>query len=110
VHRDLDGDLLALLHDEQVEVLEEALDRVALDLLGQGERLLAVDGQRQQGVHAAVLEREHGVVTGEGDVHGVAAVAVEDGGNLVGAADAAGGALAELGARLGLDVALGHGV
>ena len=40
---------------------------------------------------------------------GVRAVPVEDGGDLVGAADAAGGALAELGAGLGVDPDLGHG-
>ncbi len=40
---------------------------------------------------------------------GSLAVAVEDGGHLVGATDPTGSALAELGAGLGLDVALGHG-
>ena len=106
VHGDVDGDLLALADDDQVDVLEEALDRVALDLLGQRELLLAVDVMVEQGVRAAVLERQHRVVARQGDVDRVVAVAVEDGGDLVGAADAAGGALAELGAGLGGDVAL----
>ena len=35
--RDLDGDLLAAAHDDQVDVLEGLLDRVALDRLGQGQ-------------------------------------------------------------------------
>ena len=40
VDADVDGDLLAPADEDQVDVLDEALDRVALDLLGQGELLL----------------------------------------------------------------------
>ena len=39
VHRDVDGDLLAALDDDQVDVLEGVLDRVTLDRLRQRERL-----------------------------------------------------------------------
>ena len=50
---------------------------------------------------------------GQGDVHGVGAVAVDDGGDLAGGAEAAGEALAEVLAELGVDLGVGfsrHGV
>ena len=99
VHVDVDDDLLAALHDDQVDVLDDRLDRVALHVLGQGELLLAVEDDGEQGV--ALLQREHRLVAGQGDVHRLAAVAVHDGGDLVVAADLARGTLAELGAGLG---------
>jgi hypothetical protein len=105
--RDVDGDLLALADDQQVDVLDEALDRVALDLLGQREPVLALDVDRQQRV--GVLEREHRVVAGKGDVDRVGAVAVQHRGDLGVPADPAGSALAELRTRLGLDLDLRHG-
>ena len=43
VHGDVDGDLLALADDDEVDVVDDRLDRVALDVLGEGELLLAVD-------------------------------------------------------------------
>ena len=107
VDGDLDGDLLAAAHDDEVDVLEEALDRVALDGLGQGQLVGPSMLEREQGVLR--LEREHQLVAGQRDVPRVGAVAVEDGGDLAGPADAAGGALAELGAGLGGDTDLGHG-
>ncbi len=57
VHVDVDDDLLALVHDDQVDVLDDRLDRVALDVLGERELLLAVDDDGEQGV--ALLQREH---------------------------------------------------
>ena len=96
-----------LLDDQEVGVLDEALERVALDLLGDREVLLGAEVDRQQRV--GVLERQHELVARQRDVHGVGAVSVEDGGHVVGATDAAGGALAELGARLGGDLDLSHG-
>ena len=50
VDRDLDGDLLALAHRDEVDVLEEALDRVGLDLLGQRQLDRALDVEVEQGV------------------------------------------------------------
>jgi len=51
-----------------------------------------------------VLEGHHRLVARQDDVDRVVAVAVDDGGDLVVAADAAGSALAELGAGLGGDL------
>lgn len=94
----VDGDLLALEDDDQVDVLDDGLDGVALDVLGQGQLLLTVDDDGEQGV--GVLEDHHGLVAREGDVHRLGAVAVHHGRDLVVAADLARGALAELGAHL----------
>jgi len=107
VHGDVHGDLLAALDDQQVDVLDAALQRVALDLLGDRQMVLAGQVDRQQRVRG--LEREHRVVARQGHVDRIAAVPVQDGGDLVGATDAAGGALAELGALLGGNLDLGHG-
>jgi hypothetical protein len=108
VDADLDGDLLALAHLDEVDVLEEALDRVGLDLLGQGQQRLALDVDVQQRVGATVLERHHRVVPGQGDVLGVVPVAVDDRRHLVRATDASRSALAELGTGLGLDQVFRH--
>ena len=78
--RDVDGDLLTATDDDQVGVLDEALDRVALHLLGERELAVAVELDRQQRVGG--LEREHQVVAGQRDVHRVGAVAVQHGGHL----------------------------
>ena len=93
--------------DDQVDVLDDRLDRVALDVLREGQLLVAVEDDREEGV--ALLQRQHGVVTGQGDVDGGGAVAVHDGGDLVVAADLAGRTLAELGAGLGDELVVGHG-
>src|SRR6478609_6546647 len=106
--RDLDLDLLAAADDQQVDVLDDVLDRVALDVLGQGQDRLAVDLDLEQRVRGA-LDREHGLVAREGDVDRLGAVPVQDGRDLVGATQAAGGALAELGAGGGGELDLGHG-
>ena len=55
--RDVDGDLLAAAHRQQVDVLVGALDRVALDRLRDRELLLALELERQQHVRAAVADR-----------------------------------------------------
>ena len=107
VDADVDGDLLALADGDEVDVLEGAADRVDLHLLGQRQLRRAVDVELQQRVGAAVLERDPGLVTGQRDVDRLVAVPVDDSGHLVGAADPASGALAELGAGLGLDL-VGH--
>src|SRR5690606_4959638 len=59
--------------------------------------------------HVRRAQRDHQVVAGQGEVPGLAAVPVEDGGNLVVPADLACRTLAELGALLGLDDYFGHG-
>jgi hypothetical protein len=104
----VDDDLLAAPDDHEVDVLENVADRVALDVPGQRQLSRAVEVDREQDVGR--LEREHQLVAGQGDVPRCRAVAVEDGGDLVGTAGATGGALAELGALLGCDADLGHGV
>ena len=96
---DVDGDLLAAADDDQVDVLDGVLDRVALDLLRQRELGRAVDLDGQQGVGGT--QRQQGLVTRQRDVDRVGAVAVQHGGDLVGAADPAGSALTELGAQFG---------
>src|SRR5918995_2464021 len=53
-HRHLDLDLLAPADLDEVDVDEVAPDRVALDLLGQGQVLVAADLQRDQHVGAGV--------------------------------------------------------
>ena len=50
VDGDVNGDLLARADGQEVEVLDDLLDRIALDVLDQGEVLFAVDVQGQQGV------------------------------------------------------------
>ena len=106
--RDVDGDLLAAAHGQQVDVLEVALDRVALDRLRDGELLAALDVEGQQHVGAAVPDGVGELAGRQGDVTRVGAVAVDDGRHLAGPAGAAGAALAELGARLGGQSDLGH--
>ena len=96
VDRDVDDDLLAAAHQHQVDVVDAALDRVALDVLGERELRAPVEVQGEQGVGVA-LQREKGLVAGQREVHRVGAVAVQDGGDEPGAAGTAGGALAELG-------------
>ena len=68
VHGDVDGDLLAALRTMTRSMCSmTGLIGVALDVLGQGELLLAVDDDGEQGV--ALLERHHRLVAGQGDVH-----------------------------------------
>ena len=93
--RDVDGDLLALGDDEQVDVLDGVLDDVALDVLGDRQRGLAVELDGEQGV--GLLHREHRLVARQRDVQRVRAVPVQDGRDLVRATQTACGALAELG-------------
>ena len=74
---------------------------VALHVLPQNqEGLTAVDDQLDQGVVVAAQGQAGGVLL-EQEVAGLGAVAVDDDGDLAGAAGLAGRALAELGAVLG---------
>ena len=108
--RDLDVDALVAVHQEEVDVLHAGADGVALHVLGQGqEGLAAGDVQLDQGVVVAAQGQAGGVLL-EQEVAGLGAVAVDDDGDLAGAAGLAGRALAELGAVLGLegDGVVGH--
>src|SRR5690606_16039523 len=96
VHGHVDGDLLALAHDDEVEVLDDLVHRVLLHILDERELALAVDLQVEHLVGLADDERR--LVARQGDVHRLGAVAVDDGRDLAGGAQAAGEALAELGA------------
>src|SRR5690554_1456779 len=96
VHGDVDGDLLALAHDLEVDVLDGVADRVALDVLRDRELHRAVELDLEE--HVGDLEREERRVAGQRDVDGVGAVAVEHGGDEAGTAGATCRTLAELGA------------
>src|SRR5665648_683439 len=98
--------LLAFTDDDEVNVLDDRPDRVALDVLGQSQVVLAVDLDGEQDV--GDLEGQHRLVARQADVDRLGAVTVHDGGDLVFAPDAAGGALTELGAGRGDELALGH--
>src|SRR5699024_10731793 len=108
---DLNGDLLAALDAEQVDVLDLAANRVHLDVAGEGEVFAAVVLQGDAGAGVAA-QREPGRVAGQAQVHGVAAVTVEHSGDLAVAARAAGRALAEFGTHRGVEVnhVVRHGV
>src|SRR5215213_2738421 len=107
--RHLDGGLLTAADEQQVDVLVGALDRVALHGLGEGQLLLAVEDDGQQGVGATVAQRRGELAGRQRQVDDVLAVPVQDGGDATLAAGAAGAALAELGAGLGVQAVVGHG-
>ena len=98
---DLDVDLLAAAHDEQVGVLDVAADRVDLERLGQRELLLALDVECEHCVGAGVAQHGREVVGVELQVLGVGAVAVKHRGHLAIAPGTPRGALAGL--RCGLE-------
>ncbi len=92
-------------------MLDVAADGVDDDRLGQRELVLAVDVEGEDGVGAVVTQHGCELEVGEGEVPGLGAVAVEDGGDLAGATGAACGTLAELGADAGYETILvGHDV
>ncbi len=102
----VNGDLLARADGQQVDVLDDLLDRVALDVLDQGQVLFAVDVQGQQGVGDA--DGQGGGLGRQVDVDRLGAVAVDDGRDLVGHAGAAGETLAEFGAYFCCELLLRH--
>src|SRR5690606_15146375 len=82
-HRDVDRDPLALLDDQQVDVLDVVLQRVHGDVLGERQlRLVAVDVQRQHGVVPVVTDHPGELDGGQRQVLRVGAVAVEHRGDL----------------------------
>src|SRR5665648_520317 len=91
VDRHVNVDLLALANDDEVDVLDDRPDRVALDVLGQGQVVLAVDLDGEQDV--GDLEGHHRLVARQADVDRVGAMAIHDGGDVVRAPDGAGGTL-----------------
>ena len=103
---DLNLNLFALADGQEVDVLDDLLDRVALDVLGQGQVRFAVDVDVQQGVRGA--DGQRGCLGGQQDVHDVGAVAVDDCGDLAGDAGLAGCTLAEVGAGGGCELLLRH--
>ena len=93
----------------EVDVHEIAARRVPLDLAGEGELLVAVDLEADQGVGAALTGEEvRQLPGGDGDRDRVGVEAVHDGGNLAGAAEPPGGAGAALRARFGGEHYVGH--
>src|SRR5581483_11593588 len=94
----LDGDLLAPAHDQQVDVVEAVLDRVALDRLGEREHRGAVGYRDVEHLHgAAVPQGGRELARGKRDVLGLLAVAVQHGGDLARPPGTPGTTLAELG-------------
>ena len=110
VDRDLGLDRLVRADAHEVDVDDVALDGVALELTGDRELLGAVDVQRDQRVHAAAAGEDVDELPlrhGHRDV--VGAEPVDDRRNKALAADAAGGALAPLGAAFCDERGIGHG-
>ena len=96
----------ALVIEHQVDVLEDALDRVALHVARGDEVLLAVEADLED--ETRVAQREGELVVGQRDVLQLRALAVDDSGHTARAAGAAGRALAEVRPVLGGDADLGH--
>ena len=96
----LNVDLLAGLDGLEVGVQNVAAHGVNLNVLDEGQLGLAVDLQLNERVLVATDDQEQ-IVTGNVEVTRLFAVAVEDRGNLAGAAGAAGGTLTELGTLFG---------
>jgi hypothetical protein len=106
--RHVDGDLLAAADQDQVDVLDDVLDRIPLHRLRQGD-LAAVLQALEAQQHVRRPQGPHQVMPGQAQMAGLRAVSVQHGGHPAFAADTAGSALAELVTSLGGDLYLGHG-
>jgi hypothetical protein len=106
-HRHVYGDLLVSADHNQVDMLDDRLDRVALDVLRKRELGPAVDLDVEERVGG--LESHHRVVSRQGDVDRSGPVPIEDGRDLVVTTDLARRPLAEPGTGLGNELDLGHG-
>jgi hypothetical protein len=106
--RDVDGDLLAAPHQDEVDMLDGALDRVTLDRLGQGE-LAAVRQAVEPDQDVGGAKGEQNLVARQADVPRRGAVAVEDRRNPAGPALPPRGTLTEFGPRRCGDMNFGHG-
>ncbi len=93
VDGDVHGDLLTLDDDDEVEVLDDAEHGVLLDILDEGEALLAVDLELEDRVRLA--DDEADLVRGERNMLRLGAATVHDGGDLAGGTKLACRALAE---------------
>ena len=93
---DLNVDLLAGLDGQEVGVQDVAAHGVNLNVLDEGQLGLALDLQLDERVLGAANDEEE-FVAGNVQVTGLGAVAVEDRGDLAGAAGAAGSTLTKLG-------------
>ena len=109
VQRDLGLDRDVAADPHEVDVHEIATRRVSLDLAGEGELLVAVDLEADQGVGAALsCEEVRELPSRDRDRDGLGVEAVHDGRNLAGAAESPGGAGAALRARFGGELYVGH--
>src|SRR5208337_2643055 len=106
--RHLDGDLLTPPDQDQVHVLDDVPDRIALHGLRQGDLTAVLESLDAQ-QHVRRLKREHQVVPGQRQVPGLGAVSVQHGGHPALTAAATGSPLTELVTSLGSDLDLGHG-
>ena len=97
---DLNVNLLAGLDGQEVGVQDVTAHGVNLNVLDEGQLGLALDLQLNERVLGAANDEEE-VVAGNVQVTGLGTVAVEDRGDLAGAAGAAGSALTKLGTLLG---------
>jgi hypothetical protein len=102
----INGDPLAAVDDDQVDMLDRQPDRVPLDIFRKRELGATVELDGQQGV--GVLECQHRRVARQRNVHRVGAVAVENGRHQVVTAQSTRSTLAELIARRGAELHLGH--
>ena len=75
-------------------MLDDTLDRVALNILHDGDLGVVAELDGEQGV--GVTQRQRGLLHREGDEHGLVATGVDGRRDLVGYAQTAGDALAEL--------------
>src|SRR4029078_5178067 len=87
--RHVDSHLLGHPDEEQVDMERPAVDRVDVDIVDEDRpRLLAVDREVDQGVGSQMAAKLLEVVAVEGDVRGIDAVAIDDGRDLAGTAEA----------------------
>ncbi len=108
--RDLHRDPLTGTDDDKIDVFETTLDRMSLDVLGQGELGAVGQFQPKQHVRAGIgFERVQKFVSLQRDMAGRLTVTVQNGRDLAGLAGTTSPALAELGTRLRGNADLGHG-
>src|SRR5690606_20111183 len=107
-HGDLDDDLLALPHEEEVDVLDLAAHGLDLHVTDDRELDVALDVDLEERV-LVTDEREVRLVRRERHVERVRAVPVEDGGHATLAAGTARRTLAEVGAEDGGELDVRHG-
>jgi hypothetical protein len=108
VDRDVDRDPLAAAYQDQVEMLDDPADRVALDRLRECQLAAVCQLQLEEDVGTVGAQRVLELARRQRNVPGVGAVAVEDGRDLARAPGTPSATLAELSARFGGNTDLGH--